>query len=75
MRLGTGLQREGWAHLDLNQGPISYEPTALTAELWALAEGIISYLMRTGKGGFLLFSALNVVKVPVNSPYNVYKVT
>ena len=26
-----------WAHLDSNQGPISYEPTALTAELWARA--------------------------------------
>ena len=49
-RLGTDLQRDGWAHLDLNQGPISYEPTALTAELWALAEGIISYLMGPGKG-------------------------
>src|SRR5690349_24888832 len=24
-----------WAHLDSNQGPIGYEPTALTAELWA----------------------------------------
>ena len=22
-----------WAHLDLNQGPIGYEPTALTTEL------------------------------------------
>ena len=48
--LRTGLQGDEWAHLGSNQGPISYEPTALTAELWALAEGIISYLMRPGKG-------------------------
>jgi hypothetical protein len=27
-----------WAHLDSNQGPTSYEPAALTAELWALTE-------------------------------------
>lgn len=27
-----------WAHLDSNQGPIGYEPTALTAELWALSD-------------------------------------
>ncbi len=24
-----------WAHQDLNLGPFGYEPTALTAELWA----------------------------------------
>ena len=27
-----------WARLDLNQGPIGYEPTALTAELRARVE-------------------------------------
>ena len=27
------LYTEWWAHLDLNQGPIGYEPTALTTEL------------------------------------------
>ena len=26
-----------WAHLDLNQGPSSYEHAALTTELWARA--------------------------------------
>jgi hypothetical protein len=29
--LGVGW----WAHRDLNPGPFGYEPTALTAELWA----------------------------------------
>ena len=24
-----------WAHLDLNQEPVGYEPTALPIELWA----------------------------------------
>jgi hypothetical protein len=38
-----------WAHLGSNQGPSSYEPPALTAELWALAERIVSYLLTLGK--------------------------
>jgi hypothetical protein len=38
-----------WAQLGSNQRPISYEPTALTTELWALAERIVSYLPALGK--------------------------
>src|SRR5258705_11446917 len=34
-RLDQRATSTGWAHLDSNQGPIGYEPTALTAELWA----------------------------------------
>ena len=30
-----------WAQLDSNQRPTSYEPAALTTELWALTERII----------------------------------
>ncbi len=40
--VGRGTMNCKWAHLDSNQGPISYEPTALTTELWALAEHIVS---------------------------------
>jgi hypothetical protein len=36
------LQGDGWAQLGSNQRPISYEPTALTTELWALAERIVA---------------------------------
>ena len=33
-QLGLGLlQDDWWAHLDLNQGPMDYESTALTTEL------------------------------------------
>ena len=45
----TGLQGEEWAQLDSNQRPTSYEPAALTTELWALAECIVSYLPPPGK--------------------------
>ena len=34
-----------WAQLDSNQRPTSYEPAALTAELWALAKSIVPYLI------------------------------
>ena len=38
-----------WAQQDLNLRPIRYERTALTPELWALAEGIVTYFPRLGK--------------------------
>ena len=38
-----------WAQLDSNQRPSSYEPPALTTELWALAEGIVAYCLSGGK--------------------------
>jgi hypothetical protein len=38
-----------WAQLGSNQRPIPYEGTALTTELWALAECIVSYLLPVGK--------------------------
>lgn len=33
-----------WAQLGSNQRPRSYELPALTAELWALAKGIVAHL-------------------------------
>jgi hypothetical protein len=41
---------QGWAQLGSNQRPISYEPTALTTELWALAKRIVSYRESLVKG-------------------------
>jgi hypothetical protein len=38
-----------WAQQDSNLRPTSYEPAALTAELWALAQAIIAYLIATVK--------------------------
>ncbi len=35
VKIRQGLWTCWWAHLDLNQGPIRYERTALTPELWA----------------------------------------
>jgi hypothetical protein len=43
-----------WAQLGSNQRPTGYEPAALTAELWALAERIVPYLPRLGKIVFLV---------------------
>ncbi len=40
-----------WAQLGSNQRPKSYELSALTAELWALAERIIPCLTQVVKGG------------------------
>jgi hypothetical protein len=48
-----------WAQLDSNQRPISYEPTALTTELWALAERIVTYLVSGGKRQNELFVTTN----------------
>ena len=42
---GNGNANHKWAQLDSNQRPTSYEPAALTAELWALAKRIVPYLM------------------------------
>ncbi len=44
-----------WAHLGSNQGPTSYEPAALTTELWARAETIIAYAFPLVKREFLRF--------------------
>jgi hypothetical protein len=46
---GHGSMNYKWAQLESNQRPTSYEPAALTAELWALAKRIIAYLLPTGK--------------------------
>ena len=42
---GHGSMNYKWAQLGSNQRPTSYEPAALTAELWALAERIVTYLV------------------------------
>ena len=46
---GRRITNYKWSQLDLNQRPTSYEPAALTAELWALAECIIAHLLPHGK--------------------------
>jgi hypothetical protein len=46
---GERITNYKWAHLGSNQGPIPYEGTALTTELWALAECIIAHLLPHGK--------------------------
>ena len=48
--LRTGIHTNyKWAQLGSNQRPISYEPTALTTELWALVRRIVTYLPLLGK--------------------------
>src|SRR6266536_2236456 len=59
---GHMIMNYKWAQLGSNQRPTSYEPAALTAELWALAESIIPCLTQVVKGGILylsLFSFFN----------------
>lgn len=41
-----------WAHLGSNQGPIPYEGTALTTELWARVGHSITHLLSGGKREF-----------------------
>ena len=53
---GHGSMNYKWAQLESNQRPTSYEPAALTAELWALAKRIIAYLLPTGKRYAVHFS-------------------
>ena len=36
------LEDSWWAHLDSNQGPTDYESAALTAELWARKDLLVS---------------------------------
>ncbi len=50
---GHGSMNYKWAQLGSNQRPTSYEPAALTAELWALAKRIVPYPTPTVKGGNL----------------------
>ena len=38
------MELQPWAQLGSNQRPTSYEPAALTAELWALMRRIITRL-------------------------------
>jgi hypothetical protein len=49
-----------WAHLGLNQGPIPYEGTALTTELWALVRRIVTYLSRLEKRVISEFLAITL---------------
>jgi hypothetical protein len=41
---GQGTTNYKWAQLGSNQRPTGYEPVALTTELWALAERIVTHL-------------------------------
>ena len=43
MYVGQGTTNYKWAQLGSNQRPIPYEGTALTTELWALAERIVTH--------------------------------
>src|SRR6266699_5079608 len=45
-----------WAQLGSNQRPSSYEPPALTTELWALARRIVPYPFTPGKRQFFTLS-------------------
>ena len=51
MVLSQGVDPLKWAQLGSNQRPTSYEPAALTAELWALAVRIVAYMVVVVKGG------------------------
>src|SRR6266702_1941521 len=57
---GRRITNYKWAQLDSNQRPTSYEPAALTTELWALAECIITYLPPPGKRVIPDFNSANV---------------
>ena len=46
-----------WAQLGLNQRPIDYESTALTAELWAPALCIVTYHIYVVKRDFINLAA------------------
>ena len=50
---GHGSMNYKWAQLGSNQRPTSYEPAALTTELWALTKRIVPYLISTVKRGNL----------------------
>ncbi len=52
-----------WAQLGLNQRPIDYESTALTAELWALAESIVPYSAQDVKRKVYQFRGLTLFRI------------
>lgn len=49
IRFGQRTTSYEWAQLGSNQRPTSYEPAALTTELWAPVGPIVTYLPVVGK--------------------------
>ncbi len=59
MCAGQRIMNFRWAQQDSNLRRTSYEPDALTTELWALAECIVPYRAGVGKRGIAALRGRN----------------